>query len=121
MICVLHVLFVYDRMDLRDEKKTKSRTQINHIAPNTANGSQLLAAHVTIFPFIYLLEEVLGGDGLQDGLLRRLLDLPADKQLVEDEVRLLKVKDDVQLANLGNQNKRSVVRRVDDRKNLNEV
>ena len=37
-------------------------------------------------------------DLLEDGLLRRLLDLARHDELVQDEVRLLEVEDDVQLA-----------------------
>ena len=43
----------------------------------------------------YLLQEVLGSDGLQHVLLTRLLYLPSQHQLVQHEVRLLKVEDDV--------------------------
>ena len=41
-------------------------------------------------------------DGLQDALLGRLLGLSAQQELVQDEVGLLKVKDDVKLADLLN-------------------
>lgn len=47
-----------------------------------------------------LLEDVLRRDGLEDVLLGRFLDLATDQQLVQDEVRLLEVEDDVQLAHL---------------------
>lgn len=46
----------------------------------------------------YLLYHVLGGDRLQNVLLARLLNEAADNELIENEVRLLKVEDNVQLA-----------------------
>ena len=47
-----------------------------------------------------LLQHVLGGDRLEDVLLGRLLDLAPDQQFVQDEIRLLKVEDNVQLTDL---------------------
>lgn len=46
-----------------------------------------------------LLQDVLGRDRFENVLFGRLLDLAADEQLVQNEVSLLKVEDDVQLAN----------------------
>lgn len=48
----------------------------------------------------YLLQQVGLLDGLQHVLLGRLLGLPAQQELVQDEVGLLKVEDDVQLTHL---------------------
>lgn len=48
----------------------------------------------------HLLQEIRLLDGFQDVLLRRLLSLAAQQELVQDEIRLLEVKDDVQLADL---------------------
>ncbi|KAG9338982.1 hypothetical protein JZ751_024378 [Albula glossodonta] len=48
----------------------------------------------------YLLQQVSLLDSLQYTLLRRVLDLPSHQKLVQDEVSLLKVKDDVQLTHL---------------------
>lgn len=47
-----------------------------------------------------LLQQVLRCDGLEHILLAGLLQLAAQHQLVQDEVRLLKVEDYVQLAHL---------------------
>lgn len=47
-----------------------------------------------------LLQQVLRGDGFQHILLAGLLQLPAQHQLVQDEVCLLEIEDYVQLANL---------------------
>lgn len=48
------------------------------------------------------MQDVLGRDRFENVLFGRLLDLAADEQLVQNEVSLLKVEDDVQLANLKN-------------------
>ena len=48
----------------------------------------------------HLLQLVSLLDGLQDALLGRLLCLSAQQELVQNEVGLLKVKDDVQLTHL---------------------
>lgn len=48
----------------------------------------------------YLLQQVGLLDGLQHVLLGRLLSLAAQQELVQDEVGLLKVKNNVQLADL---------------------
>ena len=48
----------------------------------------------------HLLQKVCLFDGLEDALFRRVLDLSAHQELVQDEVGLLEVKDDVQLAHL---------------------
>lgn len=47
----------------------------------------------------YLLYHVLGGDRFQNVLLACLLNEAADNELIENEVRLLKVEDNVQFAN----------------------
>ena len=47
---------------------------------------------------LYLLHEILRGDGLEHVLLGRLLDFAAQKELVQHEVGLLEVEDDVELA-----------------------
>lgn len=47
-----------------------------------------------------LLQDVLGSDRFENVLFGRFLDLAADEQLVQNEVSLLEVEDDVQLANL---------------------
>lgn len=47
----------------------------------------------------YLLYHVLGGNGFEDVLLARLLNEATDNELIENKVGLLKVKDNVQLAN----------------------
>lgn len=48
----------------------------------------------------YLLQQVGLLDGLQHVLLGRLLSLAAQQELVQDEVGFLKVKNNVQLADL---------------------
>ena len=50
-----------------------------------------------------LLQDVLLGDRCDHRLLTRLLHLPANNELVQHEVRLLKVEDYVQLADLHSQ------------------
>lgn len=47
-----------------------------------------------------LLQQVLGCDGFQYILLAGLLEFPAEHQLIQDEVCLLKIEDNVQLAHL---------------------
>jgi len=48
---------------------------------------------------ILFLQQVLGRDGFQDVLFGRLLNLASDQKLVKHKVRLLKVENDVELAN----------------------
>lgn len=48
----------------------------------------------------YLLQQIGLLDGLEHVLLGRLLGLAAQQELVQDEVGLLKIKNDVQLADL---------------------
>lgn len=48
----------------------------------------------------YLLQQVGLLDGLQHVLLGRLLGLSAQQELIQDEVCLLKVEDNIQLAHL---------------------
>lgn len=48
----------------------------------------------------HLLQEIRLLDGFQDVLLRRLLSLASQQELVQDEIRLLEVKDDIQLTDL---------------------
>lgn len=52
-------------------------------------------------PGPYLLQQVCLLDGLQHTLLGGVLDVSPHQKLVQDEVGLLKVEDDVQLAHLG--------------------
>ena len=53
-----------------------------------------------VYQLAYLLKKVLRSNGFQNILLRSLLNLAADNELVQHEVRLLKVEDDVQLTHL---------------------
>ena len=76
------------------------RTQIGFARHLLILGSLGKSNVVSIVGCTDLLEDVLGRDGLQDVLLGRFLDLTAHQQLVQDEVRLLEVEDDVQLADL---------------------
>ncbi len=48
----------------------------------------------------HLLQQICLLDGFQDVFLRRLLSLASQQELVQDEIRLLEVKDDIQLADL---------------------
>lgn len=56
--------------------------------------------NIVSFVVTNLLEYVLSSDRLENILLRRLLNLAADQQLVEDEICFLKVKDDVKFTDL---------------------
>ena len=49
---------------------------------------------------LHLLKHVRGLNTTSHSLLGGLLDLPSDQELIQDEVGLLKVKDDVQLTYL---------------------
>ena len=53
-----------------------------------------------MYPIAHLLKKVLSSDGFENILLRSFLNLAADNELVQHEVRLLKVEDDVQLTHL---------------------
>ena len=61
-----------------------------HVAPRQAG----------IFTHLHLLQPILGANNAEDILLRTLLHLPGEEEFVEDEVGLLEVEDDVQLADV---------------------
>lgn len=54
----------------------------------------------------YLLQQVGLLDGLQHTLFGSVLDITPHEKLIQDEVGLLKVEDDVQLAHLGGTGRR---------------
>lgn len=111
--CVYHVsersLFVsysYPKIKRKHNRKNKGKArhylcfQFFRPTDRPTVGRLGKSYIVSIIGCTDLLEHVLRGDGFEDVLLGRFLDLATHQQLVQDEVGLLEVEDDVQLAYL---------------------